>query len=282
MDLWREMGLEGRRALIVHHDDLGITHAQNQAYLDLGLPTGSVFAASAWAPALAGLSGGDIGAHLTLTSEWRAPRLRPLTAGPSLRDPAGYLWPTLEEVWQHADVAEVEAEFRAQVDAVYALGIDVTHIDTHMGAVMRPDIAEVYVRLAEEYRLPLMLPARLEYHALPEAFREPLQRALGATRLPRVDVLMGYGHPPEAMRDWYAGALRNLGPGVYHLIHHAALDTPEGRMLPDWDRRAADADALRDGEVRALIAEFTPLTYREIRDALRAHWPEEGRVDGDA
>ncbi|NLD74523.1 MAG: ChbG/HpnK family deacetylase [Chloroflexi bacterium] len=271
MDLWQEMGLEGRRALIVHHDDLGITHAQTQAYLDLGYPTGSLLASSTWAPALAGHEGGDLGVHLTLTSEWNAPRIRPLTGGASLRDAHGFFWRTLEEVWRHAETAEVEAELRAQVEAIYALGIDVTHIDTHMGAVMRPDVAEVYVRLAAEYLLPIMLPARLEYHSLPEAFREPLRRLLDASPLPRVGMLMGYDGPAETMRDWYVETLRGLGPGVYHLIHHAALPTPEGRMLPDWERRAADVDALQDPEVRGLIGECVPLTYREVRDALRAH-----------
>ncbi|MEW6048000.1 MAG: hypothetical protein AB1609_16245 [Bacillota bacterium] len=40
MDLWRGPGLEGRRALIVHHDDLGMTEVHNRACRQLGLPTG--------------------------------------------------------------------------------------------------------------------------------------------------------------------------------------------------------------------------------------------------
>ena len=42
MDLLERLGLGGRRVLILHHDDLGLTHAQNGAYQALGLPTGSV------------------------------------------------------------------------------------------------------------------------------------------------------------------------------------------------------------------------------------------------
>jgi len=270
MNLWRNMGLEGQRALIVHHDDLGITHAQTQAYVELGFPTGSLLAPAGWCPALVPHPGADLGVHLTLNSEWSAPRLRPLTGAPTLCDPQGYLWRDLESLWQHADAAEAEAELRAQVDAVYRLGVDVTHLDTHMGAIMRPDIAAAYLRLATDYSLPIMLPEVLEYHSLPGAFREPLRRLLEGTPLPRVHLVTGYGGPPQEMRAWYLDTLRRAGPGVYHLIHHSALDTPEARALPDWDRRLADLSALQDAEVRRAIGEFRLLTYREVRDALRA------------
>ncbi|NLD42848.1 MAG: ChbG/HpnK family deacetylase [Chloroflexi bacterium] len=273
MDLWREMGLDGQRALIVHHDDLGVTHAQTQAYLDLGYPTGSLMAPAAWCTALAAHPAADLGVHLTLNSEWTAPRLRPLTPAPTLCDAQGFLWRDLASLWQHADIGEVEAELRAQVEAIYRLGVDVTHLDTHMGSIMRPDIAAVYLRLAEEYRLPAMVPAVLEYHSLPEAFRAPLGEVLAGSTHPRVQMLSGYGRPPEEMRGWYLRVLRKAGPGVYHLIHHAALDTPEARALPDWQRRTADLEAFRDAQVRRAAGEYRLLTYREVREAYRALLP---------
>ncbi|WP_243094964.1 hypothetical protein [Thermus thalpophilus] len=42
MDVLERLGLGGRRVLLLHHDDLGLTHAQNAAFFALGLPTGSV------------------------------------------------------------------------------------------------------------------------------------------------------------------------------------------------------------------------------------------------
>ena len=78
------------RVLILHYDDLGLTHAQNGAYRALGLPTGSVMVPGAWA---GGLRGRDLGVHLTLTSEWSALKMRPLTEGESLRDEAGFFPP---------------------------------------------------------------------------------------------------------------------------------------------------------------------------------------------
>ena len=62
MDLLERLGLGGRRVLILHHDDLGLTHAQNGAYQALGLPTGSVMVPGAWASGVKAVSY----THLTL------------------------------------------------------------------------------------------------------------------------------------------------------------------------------------------------------------------------
>lgn len=268
MDLWNLMGLDGRRAIIVHHDDLGITEAQARAYRALGFPTASVMLPAAWAPLI---REGDLGVHLTLTSEWQSPRLRPLTAGPSLRDPEGYFWPTLAAAWQHIDADDAAAEMRAQIEAAQLLRMDISHLDTHMGAVLRPDIAMAYHLLALEHRLPALLPHDEEYDRLPAPFREGLAELLSASPLPKVRMIDGYHVPPADRRDWYLDTLSKLGPGVYHLIHHAAEPTPEGQALPDWQGRQADLEALLDPEVRRVLGEYTLLTYREIRDAMRRY-----------
>ena len=214
MDLLERLGLGGRRVLILHHDDLGLTHAQNGAYQALGLPTGSVMVPGAWA---SGVKGEDLGVHLVLTSEWPAPRMRPLTEGESLRDEAGYFPESLEALWRKARAEEVERELKAQIQAAAKL-FSPTHLDAHQGAVLRPDLAEVYLR-------------------------------------------------PEERLGFYLD-LAHLPPGLYYLVHHSALPTPEGRALPDWPTREADYFALSHPEVRRVLAEFHPLTWRAVREAL--------------
>lgn len=268
MDLWRDLGLAGKRAIIVHQDDLGYTEAQNRAYLSLGLPTGSVMMPAQWAPQI---RQGDLGVHLTLTSEWEHPRLRPLTGGASLRDPAGYFWPTLEAAWQHMAADEARLEMRAQIEAALQMGLDITHIDTHMGTVMRPDLAQAYTQLALEYRLPAFLPADLSHTNLPDFFRAALEELLSQVSLPKFGVVDGYFVPHTERTAWYVDTLSELGPGVYHLIHHAAVPTPEGQALPDWEGRRADLEALQDPAVRRVLSEFTLLTYRDVRDGLRRY-----------
>ncbi|GAB5603853.1 carbohydrate deacetylase [Thermus sp. FJN-A] len=263
MDVLERLGLRGRRVLLLHHDDLGLTHAQNGAYQALGFPTGSVMVPGAWA---SGVKGEDLGVHLVLTSEWPAPRMRPLTEGESLRDGAGYFPGSLEALWQRARAEEVERELRAQIEAARRLFVP-THLDAHQGAVLRPDLAEVYLRLAWEYRLPALVPESLEGLGVPPAFLPDLLRLMEESPFPRVRFLDPYGLPPEERLGFYLG-LAHLPPGLYHLVHHSALPTPEGRALPDWATREADYFALSHPEVRRVLAEFHPLTWKAVREVL--------------
>ncbi len=283
---WEYVGLKGVRAAIIHHDDLGMFRAQNDAFRSLPFPTGSILAPAAWVPDLVEnpKPGADLGVHLTLNSEWAHCRIRPLTCGPSLRDRQGYLFRTVEEAWRSVRAEEAEAEFRAQVELALGLGIDVTHVDTHMGSALRPDIAEAYLRVACSYRVLALVPDDVDHPMIPQPFREPLRRLLGRVRLPRLKlaglpyVQAGYDVRLRAFRDF----LLNAEPGVYHVIHHACLRTGETRDLPDIDVREGDLRILSDPEVRKILEErWVLVTYRELRDAFRKYmgsepWMAEG------
>jgi hypothetical protein len=251
------MGLDGRRAIIIHEDDLGSTHGANQAYFDLGLPTGSVMMPCTWAKQLVGVPG-DIGLHCTLNSEWSHLRWRPLTTGASLVDGEGYFHATVEAAWAHIRPEEAEAELRAQINA-----------DTHMGAILRPDIAERYIRLALEFGVPAMLPDDIDWIWLPDESKAALGQLLAQTPLPKVRVLDGYNADRAQRAQFYVELLSQQGPGVYHFLHHASPDTPEIRTLPDWPTRVADYHALQDPSLRRVIDEFTVITYADVRAGLR-------------
>jgi hypothetical protein len=102
----------------------------------------------------------DLGVHLTLNCEYPRYRWRALTgrdSAPGLYDEQGYMWLTTAEAQAHVSPEEGEREMRAQVEAALAAGIDVTHLDTHMGSVLHPKFLATYVSLGIEYRLPLFL-----------------------------------------------------------------------------------------------------------------------------
>ena len=53
---------------------------------------------------------------------------------------------------------EAWTEARAQIRKALAAGVDVTHLDSHMGVLQyRPDYLEMYLRLAVEFDLPVRM-----------------------------------------------------------------------------------------------------------------------------
>ncbi len=273
MDLWREMGLDGQRALIVHHDDLGVTHAQTQAYLDLGYPTGSLMAPAAWCTALAALPAADLGVHLTLNSEWAAPRLRPLTAAPTLCDAQGFLWRDLASLWLHAEIGEVEAELaprsrRSTASASTSPIWTPTWAPSCGQTSPRSTCAWPRSTACRPWCRPCSSTTPCPRRSAPRWVRcwpaRPSPGGADAFRL-RAPARGDAGLVPARPAQGRAG--------VYHLIHHAALDTPEARALPDWQRRTADLEAFRDAQVRRAAGEYRLLTYREVREAYRAPLP---------
>jgi chitin disaccharide deacetylase len=154
------------RVVIVHQDDVGMCHGANVAFAELAgrgfVTCGSVMVPCPWFRELAEIAVSrpelDIGVHLTLTSEWRQYRWRPLTGSgraSGLADPDGFMWTSVKLLRRHAVPEAVEAELRAQIEAALAAGIDVTHFDPHMGAARAPEFAEIYYRLGREYDVPV-------------------------------------------------------------------------------------------------------------------------------
>ena len=163
------------RVLIPHIDDVGVSHGANQAFVELSdkgfVTTGSVMVPCPWFPEAVDLAKAqpalDLGVHLTLTSESKACRWRPITTSSKasgLLDGDGYMWPDVPSVRRHADPGAVEIELRAQLEAARAAGLDVTHIDHHMGAAIAPEFAQIALALAREYRLPILFPRQLEFY----------------------------------------------------------------------------------------------------------------------
>src|SRR5437667_12660617 len=154
------------KLLIVHADDLGVAHSVNSASIK-ALESGLVISASImipcpWLPEIAAYARAhpeaDLGLHLTLTSEWSSYRWGPVLGKervPSLLDCSGYLYPLEREAAAHMDIQEAEAEIRAQIARGKALGIQPTHLDSHMGTLYQSKaLFEVFLRVAGENKLP--------------------------------------------------------------------------------------------------------------------------------
>ena len=154
------------RVLITHADDMGFCHAATAECLQSGATScASVLVNAPWFPEAERLCrdnpGFDVGVHLTLTSEYDGIRWSALSAtdrATGMLDDEGYLWRTVAEAVANVPPEAAKAEMRAQIDRALAAGIDVTHIDTHMGTVVHPRHLQDYLDLAREYAVPAFLP----------------------------------------------------------------------------------------------------------------------------
>jgi len=266
------------RLLIIHADDFGMAHSVNRAISE-ALENGWVTSASIlvpcpWLPEVARWAQShpqaDLGIHQALNSEWTDFRWGPVSSRdkvPSLLDGQGYL-PLLEtQVARQAKPAEVEGELRAQIDRARSLGIPLTHLDTHMGALLgTPELIQMYREVAQDYRLPI-----------------PLKRAKNAEQLALapseslVDEVLQItpGVPAEQWLKTYENMLQPLGPGVYELIVHLAYDDDEMRGAtwnhPNWgaEWRQHDLDMVKSPEFRQFLKEqgFVLVGWKDLARA---------------
>jgi chitin disaccharide deacetylase len=274
------------KLLIVHADDLGVAHSVNAASikaLESGLVTSaSIMVPCPWLPEIAEYARAhpeaDLGLHLTLTSEWKTIRWRPVLSpaqAPTLYAPDGYLYPSESEAAAKISPRDAEAEIRAQIELARSMGINPTHLDSHMGTLYQTKaLFDTLLRVAREYRLPVRMSrewsSRFEYFpSLLSPADVPLDHVFDA----------GPAVPPARWGEYYSNAVRNLRPGVSQVTIHLAYDDAEMRAVsadhPDWGAawRRRDFDYFTSDEFRRVLKESNVrlVTYREVGRLLAAH-----------
>ncbi len=250
--------------LIVRGDDLGMTHTCNMAvqksFQEGILTCASIIVPSPWFEEAAQMCREHpewcIGVHLTLNSEWRGYRWKPVVPYnevPSIVDEDGYFYPTTEAFLAASpELEEVERELRAQMELALKRGIDVQYIDTHMDtARSTPELREVVLEICRDYGLPLS--------------RESEEEQMSIYYVP-------YKEKGKALAE----QLKQLESGLWLLVVHPGLDTPEERALVDIHpeglpdvafNRAAVTDALTSKAIRRIIEKrgIQLTDYRKLR-----------------
>lgn len=290
-----QLGLEpGTRAVILHVDDVGLCHAQNLGFFEVveaGIVTSaSLLVPCSWFPEAAEYARDrselDLGVHLCLNSESAAYRWRPLAGAervPSLVDRDGYFWSSTNETLKSARPEEVKLELQLQIEHAFRAGIDVTHLDAHMGTPMMMQLLPTYFELGSEYRLPVFFPKPslkfLEEVGLPEVL-DDLTAALDAagvsdTLLIDHAELRSLSFDPDEVADHFHRIIaEELQPGVTHfLIHPARADEELAAVTPDsWLQRDAERKVFSSQATRKWFdeADVRLIGYRELRDCLRS------------
>jgi predicted glycoside hydrolase/deacetylase ChbG (UPF0249 family) len=281
------------RTAILHADDVGMCHGSNSAFLALArdgaIDCGSVMVPCPWFPEIAHEAAADptldLGIHLTLTSEWIGYRWGPVAvraASAGLTDAEGAFHRDVPSLRRHADPRAVEEECAAQVERAIACGIVPTHLDTHMGAALAPEFLPGTLRLAERFRLPLLLPRRIDTYLGVLRMGELDAAVYAASALhpwvARIDAFaMTPGHAPGAAEPAYRALLEGLRPGVtfvaLHPNHSGDVETITARhprQQPHW--RIDEASLFASGAPGRWLAEMgiARSGMRALCDAMRS------------
>ena len=272
------------KLLIINGDDTGMCHAANTATIDSlerGLMTSAtIMVPCPWFTEIARYATAnpekDFGIHLCHTSEWQVYRWGPVAPRekvPGLVDNEGYLWRSVPEVYQHATPGEALIEARAQVRKALDAGIDVTHLDTHMGALnYDPRYVQVYLQLAMEFNLPLRMPS--QDTAARFGFTD-LRKQFAAKGIVFPDYLIydELDEEKEGVKQFWVKILRNLKSGVTELFIHAAKPTDELRHVTNsWKTRSEEYETFtNDADMRQLVKDLgiIRIGYRPLRDLQR-------------
>jgi predicted glycoside hydrolase/deacetylase ChbG (UPF0249 family) len=271
------------KLLIIHADDVGMTHSVNAATIR-ALESGSVNSASVmvpcpWFPEIAEYLKAhpdvDFGLHLTLTSERVYYRWGPVASKdkvPSLVDKNGYF----HHDWSrdtHIDAKEAELELRAQIDRAYAMGLHPTHLDSHQYRLIDngKGLFEAFLRVAHAYKLPVFV-----------AHDWFAERPYLESSLSGEDIVIDHtvtidpSVTPEKWATFYKTALENLQPGITEFVIHVAFADDEmkaaTRERDTWGAawRQRDFDFFASDEFRRLLQQqnIKLITWRELARAI--------------
>jgi len=256
-------------SLIVRGDDMGFSHSGNQALIKSsieGIQTCiEVIVPSPWFPEAVKLleqhPGIDVGIHLAITSEWDFVKWRPLTTCPSIQDQDGYFYPMVfpnknypgqsirENKWTLADI---EKEFRAQIELGLKKIPRISHLSSHMGCTQLADEVKLMTKkLAKEYHLDIDTEERgvkyMRYDGPKESSQEKIQS--------------------------FINGLKALEPGqTYLFVDHPGLDDAELRAIHHlgYAQVAQDRQGVTDLFTSELVKSFIRrngirlISYRDV------------------
>lgn len=294
---------KGKKILIVHVDDVGMSYESNQGAIRAiteGVATSlSVMMPCGWVPGfvhyLKENPKTDAGLHLTMTSEWKDYRWGPLAGKNQVKgmvDSEGAMWRGVAEVVKNASPDEIETEIRAQLDRARTMGFTPTHLDSHMGTLFAtPEFLQRYLKVGMEEKIPVMFPGghntvvqtQEKMVAQQLAMTQMVGKQLWDAGLPVLDDLenSSYGWKgPESgdksdkalqkyKTEKYIEAIKNIKPGLTMVIMHCTVHSEIFPKISDsYPTREGDFLAMIDPELRKYIEKegIILTTWREAME----------------
>ena len=291
------------KLLIIHGDDIGVSHSVNIAsfdgYKNNAINSGSAMIPSPWIKEVAALHkknpNYDIGLHLTLTAEWKNYKWDGVSSSneiTSLLNTDFEFYDNTSDVNKNADPEEVRKELQAQIDFSRQIGLNPTHIDTHMGALaVNKKLWRVYIEVGHKNKLVSMVtktralnlfddefpmpdyivPVNDIYMLYPGADRTFLEESFGEDLASSVIVEDIYKYD-----DWYelySNKIKSLKPGLNVFLLHLGYNNEELKAVtidhPEYGSlwRQLDYDVFNSKEIKQLLKkeDIKLVTWGEIQ-----------------
>lgn len=271
------------KLLIINCDDVGMCHSANMAVIE-GMETGlissgTIMTPCPWFNEIAEYSRThperNFGVHLTHTAEWKFYRWGPVAPDANVKgliDPEGFLWKSIEEVYSHSTPEEALTEGRAQIKKALNAGVNVTHLDSHMGTMqLNPEYLKIYEQLALEFNLPLRMAAQstMEKFGFPDVRKDFEKKGLVFPDYFVYEELDNY----RDVKSFWIDIVKNLKPGVTELYIHASKESDELKAITNsWRTRVQEADLFTiDEDMKRLIKDekIILIGYRPLMELQR-------------
>ncbi len=294
------------KLLIIHGDDIGVSHSVNiasfEGFKKDAITSGSIMIPSPWVKEVAEFHKKypkyDLGLHLTLTAEWKNYKwngVMPSNEISSLLNQENEFYDNTLDVDINANPEEVRKEIQAQIDYSKLIGLNPTHIDTHMGSLaVNKDLWKVYIEVGHKNKLVSMVtktrslnlfdedfpmpeyivPVNDIYMLYPGADRTFIESAVGESVANTLIVSDIYKYD-----DWYklySSKIKSLSPGLNVFLLHLGYDNEELKGVtidhPEYGARwrQLDFEVFNSNEIKQLIIDENVklVTWGEIRDII--------------
>jgi predicted glycoside hydrolase/deacetylase ChbG (UPF0249 family) len=225
------------KLLIIHADDLGLSKSVNKAsfkaLIDGSVNSASVMMTCEKISEVSEFSKKnphiDFGIHLTLTSEWKYYKWDGVLESseiPSLIDKNGNFYENIKLVTLKANNEDLKKELQAQIDLAKSMGINISHIDSHEGALFfNRDFFKIYLELAEENKLAAFVPDIVTAH-FDKTFIQPKNLVIVD------DLYMAEnGMKLSNFEGFCIDILNNLKPGLNQILVHLGFDDLEMKKI---------------------------------------------------
>ena len=190
-----------------------------------------------------------------------------------------YLWHEVPGVYGHATPEQALLEGRAQIQRALDAGVDVTHLDSHMGTLQYdPRYLQSYVQLGVEFKLPLRMASQetMARNGHPELRDQIAAKGIIFTDYFIQDELKQ--EQAKGVKPFWLGVVKNLKPGVTELYIHAALAGDELKAITgSWRTRSEQYELFaHDEEMKKLVTDekIILIGYRALRDLQRGKPPQ--------